>query len=110
MLTKIDKSDASVNQNVVMLTVLGMPRNDISATKNLRYCHHLGVATISQPCGSRYTDNLEIFESKPYFSRLIKENSDTMLVISKMNMNAIRINASVQLLTKQSSVSLNFRC
>ena len=45
-----------------------------------------------------------------YFSRLIKENSDTMLVISKMNMNAIRINASVQLLTKQSSVSLNFRC
>ena len=82
MLTKIDKSVASVNQNVVMLTVLGMPRND----------------------------NLESFESKPYFSRLIKENSDTMLVISKMNMNAIRINASVQLLTKQSLVSSNFRC
>ena len=56
------------------------------------------------------TENLEIFESKPYFSRLIKENSDTMLVISKMNMNAIRVNASVQLLTKQSSVSSNFRC
>ena len=44
-----------------------------------------------------------------YFSRLIKENSDTMLVISKMSMNAIWLNASVQLLTKQSSVSSNFR-
>ena len=45
-----------------------------------------------------------------YFSRLIKENSDTMLVISKMNMNAIWLNASVQHSTKQSLVSSNFHC
>ena len=84
--------------------------NDIATRRDCDIIATLSVATISQPCGSRYTDNLEIFESKPYFSRLIKENSDTMLVISKMNMNAIWLNASVQHLTIQSSVSSNFRC
>ena len=35
-LTKIDKSDASVNRNVVMLIVLGMPRNNMPESFEIR--------------------------------------------------------------------------
>ena len=93
-LTKTDKGDASVNQNAVMLTVSGMPRNK----------------TIQTFESKSFSGALSEFFLKfyDYFSRLIKENSDTMLVISKTNMDAIWVNASVHLLTEQSLVSSNF--
>ena len=66
--------------------------------------NHMHIQTCDIGC---FDDFLSYLRVPPYafFSKLIKENSDTMLVISKMNMDAIRINASVHPLTKLSLVS-----